>query len=99
MSQNKNVNVSLQGETQEGLITLDGETIDVDYDPDDSFHQIVSHKAAKARSPGGVDEEGEELQQEAEPDQEAPPSFAVVIQVERALHLPLIKDKQKWVEL
>ena len=80
----------IQSDCQEGLITLDGEDIDADYDPDDSFHQIVSHKpVSRASSP--VKEVTTVVESEQE---ETTPTFTAVIQVERALHLPHMKDKQ-----
>ena len=74
----------LQGEGLEGMITLDGE--DLDYDPDDSFHQIRSEKPVKQPSP--------ELEQgDVEQDVDTANSFPVLIAVERAMHLPLINNK------
>ncbi|WAQ99921.1 C2CD3-like protein [Mya arenaria] len=82
-----------QSEHQEGLITLEGEDIDADYDPDDSFHQIVSHKpTAKTESSPEV-EEG--MVGESSQEGDTTPTFIAVVQVERALHLPHMHDKQK----
>lgn len=74
------------------MITLDGEEIDVDYDPDDSFHQIVSHKPS-SQKPSSPEEEVNKQVESTESVTE--PTFAVMIQVERALHLPQMHDKQK----
>lgn len=86
----KDVFFLFQSDYQEGLITLEGEDIDVDYDPDDSFHQIVSHKPhSKASSPV------KEMKSEESIPEEITPTFTVIIQVERAFHLPHMHDKQK----
>lgn len=73
------------------MITLDGEDIDVDYDPDDSFHQIVSRKPV-SRSSSPVKEVKAEVESE---EGEKTQTFTVIIQVERAFHLPHMHDKQK----
>ena len=66
------------------MITLDGE--DMDYDPDDSFHQIRSEKPVKQPSPElGPGEQEQAL--------DTSDTFPVLIAVERALHLPLISNK------
>lgn len=86
-------NICLQHDCQEGLITLDGEDIDADYDPDDSFHQIVSHKpASRGSSPVKEVKSKSEVESSQE---EATQTFSAVIQVERAFHLPQMHDKQK----
>jgi len=90
-----------QSEQQEGLITLDGEDIDIDYDPDDSFHQIVSHKPSTHQvntgsSPGeegGIAMEGENAGESTQG--QTTNTFTAIVQVERALHLPHMHDKQK----
>ena len=66
------------------MITLDDE--DMDYDPDDSFHQIRSEKPTKQPAPEVATGEGEEVPDTAD-------TFPVVIAVERALHLPHISNK------
>ncbi|XP_053399357.1 C2 domain-containing protein 3-like [Mercenaria mercenaria] len=85
-----------QSERQEGLITLDGEEIDADYDPDDSFHQIISHKPGQ-KSPKKSSSPIKEVTMAVESSEsgETTDTFSVMIQVERALHLPLMHDKQK----
>lgn len=86
----------LQSECQEGLITLNGDVLDADYDPDDSFHQIVSHKPghkSPQKSSSPVKEVSSAM--ESTDSGENTPTFSVIIQVERALHLPLMHDKQK----
>ena len=65
------------------MITLDGE--DLDYDPDDSFHQIRSEKPVKQPS--------QEREQDVEQAVDTANSFPVLIAVERAMHLPLINNK------
>ncbi|KAH3835312.1 hypothetical protein DPMN_108663, partial [Dreissena polymorpha] len=85
-----------QSEGQEGLITLDGEDIDVDYDPDDSFHQIVSRKPSRPSSPAKEVKKGAEVTtMEESEEKETTPTFTAVVQVERALHLPHMHDKLK----
>ena len=85
--------VCLQSERQEGLITIEGEDIDIDYDPDDSFHQIVSHKPATVSDTQDIPDSA--IQQDGNDNEEKESTFTVMIQVERALHLPQIRDKQK----
>ena len=78
--------IHLQGEGLEGMITLEGE--DIDYDPDDSFHQIRSEKPVKQPTPDEAQDQGEEIVDTGD-------TFPVVIAVERALHLPLISNKAR----
>lgn len=66
------------------MITLDGE--DMDYDPDDSFHQIRSEKPVKQSSP-------DQVPVDVEPVLDITDTFPVLIAVERAMHLPLISNK------
>lgn len=81
-----------QSECQDGLVTLDGEDIDVDFDPDDSFHRIQScNPSQKQASP----QKQEVVPEEEDFDTEDKMSkFTAVIQVERALHLPHMYNKQ-----
>ena len=72
------------------MITLDGE--DIDYDPDDSFHQIRSDKPAPQPTQVDAQEQGEGVLDPGE-------TFPVVIAVDRALHLPLISNKARYVQI
>ena len=69
------------------MITLEGE--DIDYDPDDSFHQIRSEKPPKQPTQEEAQEQGEAIPDPGN-------TFPVVIAVERALHLPLISNKARY---
>ncbi|KAL3878157.1 hypothetical protein ACJMK2_030527 [Sinanodonta woodiana] len=67
------------------------DTVDPDYDPDDSFHHIVSPMKSPQKTKTTPDV----------PDMDTvdkEPTFTVHIAVERAMHLPLISDKNKSQE-
>ncbi|KAK3584373.1 hypothetical protein CHS0354_001298 [Potamilus streckersoni] len=67
------------------------DTVDPEYDPDDSFHHIVSPTKSPQKTKTSPDEkELDTVDKE--------PTFSVHIAVERAMHLPLISDKNKSQE-
>lgn len=62
--------------------------MDADYDPEDSFHQLKTKRMTKSNS-GHLEKVAEDIDLEA--------SFPVHITIERAMHLPYIDDKVRYV--
>ncbi|XP_060074176.1 C2 domain-containing protein 3-like [Ylistrum balloti] len=64
--------------------------VDEEYDPNDSFHQLMGRKKSKSSADVPHLERVEE--------DSTVPHFPVVISVDRAMHLPLISDKNRSEE-
>ncbi|OWF51153.1 C2 domain-containing protein 3-like [Mizuhopecten yessoensis] len=64
--------------------------VDEEYDPNDSFHQIMGKKKSKSSTDVPHLERVEE--------DSVVPHFPVIVSVERAMHLPLISDKNRSEE-
>ncbi|XP_033742500.1 C2 domain-containing protein 3-like [Pecten maximus] len=61
--------------------------VDEEYDPNDSFHQLMVKKKSKSSTDVAHLERVEE--------DSVVPHFPVIVSVERAMHLPLINDKNR----
>lgn len=69
--------------------TSDAEA-DLEYDSNDSFHQILANKNKPAKS--AADKSSLEPVSEID----LAPNFLVMICIERAMHLPHIRDKSRY---